>query len=155
MSDFVADAESSETTVKPTSTLPAVIEYHMLYLSKEGYQTSLKIALGEGVSVNTIIGMSMIRPAKLSLDLSDDVMEAGVLDTTPFPITFKQTIRSMPDFSNLDETDIKTLCSHPVAITKQNAIDCRSDVMLSTETSDTEISSIHKEVPQFPSMFPY
>jgi hypothetical protein len=62
--------------------------------------------------------MSMIRPFKFSLDLSDVmlcyvmlcyVMEAaGVLDTIPFPIIYKQTIRSMPDFSNIDEATIKS-----------------------------------------------
>jgi hypothetical protein len=104
LSGIVSD-EASEESLKPTSTLPAVIEYHIPYLSREGYRTSLKIALGKGVSVNTIIGMSMIRPAKFSLDLTDNVMESGVLDTTPFPINYKPTIKSMPDFSNLDEEE--------------------------------------------------
>ena len=139
----------------PTSTLPVVIEYDMPYLSKEGYQTSLKIALGQGVSVNTIIGMSMIRPAKLSLDLTDDVMEAGVLDTVPFPITFKPTIRSMPDFSNLDEAAIKSLCSVPVTTMQQTIHDCCSDVISNSTVITTEISSDHKEVPQFPRTFSY
>jgi hypothetical protein len=51
LSGIVSDGDSNQ-SVKPTSTLPAVIEYHMPYTSKEGYQTSLKIALGKGVSAN-------------------------------------------------------------------------------------------------------
>jgi hypothetical protein len=130
---------------KPTSTLPAVIEYHMPYTSKEGYQTSLKIALGKGVSVNTIIGMSMIRPAKLSLDLSDDVMEAGALDTTPFPIIYKPTIRTMPDFSNVDEAELKSLCSFPISVTQQNIVDCRFDTQ-----SINNKQNINVTVPEYP-----
>jgi hypothetical protein len=48
LSGIVSDGDSNQ-YVKPTSTLPAVIEYHMSYTSKEGYHTSLKIALGKGV----------------------------------------------------------------------------------------------------------
>jgi hypothetical protein len=33
--------------------------------------------------------MSMIRPAKFSLGLEDDVIDADILDTVPFPVTFK------------------------------------------------------------------
>jgi hypothetical protein len=77
---------------QPTASLPAIIEYYLPYKSKEGYETTLKIALGESISVNTIMGMSMLKPAKLSMDLNDHVIDPGVLDTEPFPITYKSTI---------------------------------------------------------------
>jgi hypothetical protein len=57
-------SDNGATTVKPTTTLPAIIEYFLPYRSKEGYdRTTLKIALGEMVSVNTIIRMSFIKTA--------------------------------------------------------------------------------------------
>ncbi len=72
----------------------------MPFLTKEGHKTTLKIALGDDVSVNTIIGMPMIRPAKLSFDVLDNVVEPGILDTEPFPVTYRPTIQSAPDFSS-------------------------------------------------------
>jgi hypothetical protein len=108
----------------------------MPHTSKEGYQTSLKIALGKGVSVDSIIGMSMICPAKLSLDLSDDVMEAGALDTIPFPIIYKPTIRTMLDFSNVDEAELKSLCYFPISVMQQHVVECRSNTQ--------SITNVHK-----------
>jgi hypothetical protein len=93
------------------ASLPAIIEYYLPYKSKEGYQTTLKIALGELVSVNTNMGMCMIKPAKLSMDLNDNVIDPGVLDAEPFPITYKSTIRSSPDFQNLEAAGTKTLAT--------------------------------------------
>jgi hypothetical protein len=87
----------------------------------------LKIALGKFVSVNTIIGMPMIKPAKLSLDLVDNVVESGVLDTEPFPVIFRPTIQSSPDFSKIGSDDTKLLTANPEYghITKADATACR------------------------------
>jgi hypothetical protein len=60
--------EGSATSMKPTATLPAIIEYWLNFLTKEGHRTAVKIALSKFVSVNTIIGMPMIKPAKLSVE---------------------------------------------------------------------------------------
>jgi hypothetical protein len=86
---------------KLVTTLPAVIEYYMPYPSKQGHPTSFKVAIGDNVAVNTLIGMSMIRPAKFSLDLEDNVIDSGILDTEPFPVIYKQTNRSLPNLSAL------------------------------------------------------
>jgi hypothetical protein len=160
LSGIVSDDDDSATSsIKPTSTLPAIIEYHMPYKSKEGYQTSLKIALGKGVSVNTIIGLSMIRPAKFSLDLTDDVMEPGVLDTVPFPLTFKPTIKSLPDFSNVDEAQIKSLHSVPLSVTVEQIKQCRADIGtpdLQESPNDAnmavELASEQVALPKYPRM---
>jgi hypothetical protein len=53
--------------------------------------------------------MSLIKPEKLSMDLNDHVIDPGVLDTEPFPITYKSTIRSSPDFQNLESARAKAL----------------------------------------------
>eukprot|EP00957_Ditylum_brightwellii_P033886 2568053-Ditylum_brightwellii.AAC.1 len=87
-----------------TTVLPAVIEYHMPIKTKSGQPTSLKIAIGEKVAVNTIIGMSVIKAAKLSLDLEDEVIDPGLFDSPPFPVIFKQAGRSIPHLDSIDET---------------------------------------------------
>jgi hypothetical protein len=102
------DAALSE---KLVTTLPAVIEYYMPYPSKQGHPTSFKVAIGDNVAVNTLIGMSMIRPAKFSLDLEDDVIDSGILDTAPFPVTYKQTTRSMPNMASVTNSSEHTLAT--------------------------------------------
>jgi uncharacterized Zn finger protein (UPF0148 family) len=96
---------------KLVTTLPAVIEYYMPYPSKQGHPTSFKVAIGDNVAVNTLIGMSMIRPAKFSLDLEDNVIDSGILDTEPFPVTYKQTNRSLPNFSATSSSSEQTLAT--------------------------------------------
>jgi hypothetical protein len=161
LSGIVSDA-SDKNTAKSASILPAIIECHMPHKSREGYQTSLKIALGDKVSVNTVVGLSMIRPAKFSLDLSDDVMEPGVLDTEPFPVIYKPTIRSMPDFSNVDEAAIKSSCSSSASIDSKFVRQCRSDLKPSSVDSTSpaasadnvqiELASDYNAVPECPSV---
>jgi hypothetical protein len=51
----------------------------------------------------------MIKPAKFSLDLSDNVVEAGILDTEPFPVIYCPTIRSALDFSKVNSDNAKLL----------------------------------------------
>eukprot|EP00957_Ditylum_brightwellii_P077702 5904646-Ditylum_brightwellii.AAC.1 len=50
------------------------------------------------MAVNIIIRISVIKAAKLSLDLNDKVVDAGVFDCAPFPLKFKQGTRFMPNF---------------------------------------------------------
>jgi hypothetical protein len=103
----IVHGDKDAASQKPSAILPIVIEYWMPFLTKEGHKTTLKIALGNEVSVNTIIGMPMIRPAKLSFDLVDNVVESGILDTEPFPVIYRPTIQSAPDFSQASSDDPK------------------------------------------------
>jgi hypothetical protein len=69
----------------------------MPYMSTQGSATSFKVDIGPNVAVNTIIGMSMIQAGKFSsLDVKDNMIDSGVLYTTPFKVTYKPTIRSLP-----------------------------------------------------------
>jgi hypothetical protein len=77
------NAEAQAAIESSKAQLTVIIEYHLPFLTKEGHEVSLKIALGEEVSVNTIIGIPMIRPAKMSYDVNDDVVMNGILDTEP------------------------------------------------------------------------
>jgi hypothetical protein len=103
------DASDPDKTEKLLTTLPAIIEYYMPHPSKQGHPTSFKVAIGNNVAVNTLIGMSMIWPAKFSLDLEDNVIDSGILDTEPFPVTYKQTNRSLPNFAAATSSAGQTL----------------------------------------------
>jgi hypothetical protein len=41
--------------------------------------------------------MSFLKEAKMIIDLNDDVVQIGLLDTDPFPIIHKRPTRSMPN----------------------------------------------------------
>jgi hypothetical protein len=163
LSGVVSDKEG-KTQHQPTASLPAIIEYYMPYKSKEDYQTTLKIALGEMVSINTIMGMSMIKPAKLSLDLNDGVIDPGVLDTEPFPVTYKQTIKSIPDFHNFEASG-KSLVTEtiPPRISIEDIRKCRQ-VVFTTKTvkvtspdksqeANSKKDDSSKDLPPYPSFF--
>jgi hypothetical protein len=92
-------------------TLPAVIEYYMPHPSKQGHSASFKVAIGNNVVVNTLIGMSMICPANFSLNLEDNAIDSSILDTKPFPVTNKQTNHSLPNFASVTSSAEQTLFS--------------------------------------------
>ena len=48
-----------------------------------------------------MFGYPSPKPAELSLDVKDDVVKSDIIDTEPFKVTYKNTIKSEPDISNL------------------------------------------------------
>jgi hypothetical protein len=110
LSGVVSDDEGGNSQAeKLVTTLPAVIEYYIPYDSKQGHPTSFKVAIGDNVVVNTLIRMSMIRPAKFSLDLEDNLINNRILDTEPFPVTYKQTTRSLSNTASVTNSSDHTL----------------------------------------------
>ena len=77
--------------------LPAVVEFHLPYKTTSGQATSLKIAIGDDVSVNCLLGLSFIQTAHLILDSHNNVVESRILDVEPFPITYKTPQRCPPN----------------------------------------------------------
>ena len=73
---------------------------------------SFKAAIGQLVAVNVIMGMSLLKTRKSSLDLEANVMENGVLDTPPFDIAFKSIFKITPQLSNIVVNPILIEPSH-------------------------------------------
>ena len=87
-----------------TTALVAVIEYYTPYTTSGGCSTTLKIALGNDVAANIILGIATIKAAGLTLDLQDDVITSGVLDNFgPTKVVFKNTARGLPNSIPKDE----------------------------------------------------
>ena len=118
--------------------LKVVIEYHMPLKTKQGHATSFKVALGDGVGVNTILGMSMIRAAKLNLDMEDNIVTSGILDCAPFPVMYKSVQKSMPNFSNnAGESTVLSTSQIDDDQTKELIKSCISDVFTVHKLEDT------------------
>ena len=68
----------------------------MPYLTREGHATSLLIATGPDVTVNTILGLPFIQQTRMVIDASDQVADMCTLDTPPFPIDFRRAMCTVP-----------------------------------------------------------
>jgi hypothetical protein len=49
---------------------------------------------------------------------------AGVMDTVPFPHYLQTDYQITPDFSNLDEAELKSLSSIPISVTYEDIKAC-------------------------------
>ena len=90
---------SEKDNMHETSTdLTAVIEYYTPYVTNDGNPTTLRVALGNDVSANLILGLSTIKAAKLCFDPCDDIITSSVLENfSPTSVTYMNTIRSIPN----------------------------------------------------------
>jgi hypothetical protein len=79
-----------------TTNLEVGFQLHLPYKTKEGDDSSLMIATGPNVSVNTIIGLPFMQGTGMILDLVDNLAECKHLDCPPFPIEFRRTSNHVP-----------------------------------------------------------
>jgi hypothetical protein len=85
---------------KPITTeLPVGFKIHLPYLTKDGSETSLLIAVGPNVAVNLILGIPFIKATEMIGNFVDNVCQAKHLLCDPFPIDFKCTTKSIPVFT--------------------------------------------------------
>ena len=71
----------------------------MPYLLREGHPTTLLVACGPNVTVNTILGLPFIQGTQMVPDASDQVAELRALDTPPFALDFRRTMCTVPPIS--------------------------------------------------------
>jgi hypothetical protein len=87
-----------------TTNLTVAFQFHMPYLTREGHPTSLLVACGPNVTVNTILGLPFIQATRMVLDASDQMAELRALDMPPFALNFRRAMCTVPPISSpLDE----------------------------------------------------
>ena len=145
LSGIVSTEKEQVSKATESTTLPAVIEYHTPYVTKEGAPVTMKIALGNNVSVNTIMGLSTIRNAAISLDFEAKVFQVGILDSKPFEIVFKPTSRGIPDVSPLKTAHPCSIgLQQPSSVTENDIMSCYKAVF----ESSVESASANKSTPK-------
>jgi hypothetical protein len=72
------------------------VEVGFPYKIKEGDKSSLMIAIGPNVTVNTILGLHFMLGTGMILDLIDKLAEDKHLNCPPFPIEYRQTSNHVP-----------------------------------------------------------
>ena len=78
----------------------------MPYLTREGHPTTLLVACGPNVTVNTILGLPFIQGTRMVLDASDQVAELRALDTPPFALDFRRAMCTVPPVSGTTDEGI-------------------------------------------------
>ena len=79
-----------------TTNLEVGFQFHLPYKTKEGDESSLIIATGPNVPVNTIIGLPFMQGMGMILDLVGNLAKCKHLDCPPFPIEFRCTSNHVP-----------------------------------------------------------
>ena len=73
---------------------------------REGHPTTLLVACGPNVTVNTILGLPFIQGTRMVLDASDQVAELRALDTPPFALDFRRAMCTVPPVSGTTDEGI-------------------------------------------------
>jgi hypothetical protein len=68
-----------------TTKLMVGFQFHLPYLTKDGNPTSIIIATGPHVTVDTIVGLPFIQATRAIIDLADNVVDLHALNAPPFP----------------------------------------------------------------------
>jgi hypothetical protein len=93
-----------------TTELTVGFQFHLPYLTRDGQATSILIATGPHVTVNTIVGLPLlpfIQATRMIINLSDNVADMRALDASPLPLEYRCAMVHVPI---VDETD--AACIH-------------------------------------------
>jgi hypothetical protein len=83
-----------------TTELSVGFEVHLPYLTKDGSETSLLVAVGPDVAMNLILGLPFIKATGMIGNFVDNVCQAKHLLCDLFPINFKRATKSIPVFTD-------------------------------------------------------
>ncbi len=89
-----------------TTDITVAFQFHMPYLTREGHPTTLLVACGPNVTVNTILVLPFIQGTRMVLDTSDRVAELRALDTPPFALDFRRAMCTVPPVSGPTDESI-------------------------------------------------
>jgi hypothetical protein len=91
-----------------TTNLTVAFQFHMPYFTRKGHPTTLLVACGPNIMVNTILGLPFIQATRMVLDASDQVAELRALDTPPFALDFRRAMCTLPPVSGFPDDGTAT-----------------------------------------------
>jgi hypothetical protein len=98
-----------------TMELEVGFQFHLPYCTSGSDSSSLLVATGPNVSVNTIIGLPFIKATGMILDFVNNVAECKHLDCPPFPMDFWHTSNHVP----VAEAPAHHLSPHETSVLKE------------------------------------
>ncbi len=75
-----------------TTDLTVGFQFHLPYLTRDVQATSILIATGPHITVNTIVGLPFLQATRMMIDLSDNVTDMHALDASPFPLEYRRAV---------------------------------------------------------------
>jgi hypothetical protein len=97
-----------------TTELEVGFQCHLPYQTLGGDSSSLLVATGPNVLVNTILGLPFIKATGMIFDFVDNVAECKHLDCPPFPVNYRRTSNYVP------VTDVPNVPVHHVGACKES-----------------------------------
>ena len=118
LSGIISDASVTdqkamrEQSKKYATELPILVEYFLPFPKDSQTVTGFmfKVALGNGVAMNTIIGLPFLHNTDSVIDLKDNVMSSGHLNCLPFKLVYETTaITTPPNFEAIRKSIRKSI----------------------------------------------
>ena len=106
-----------------TTELTVGFQFHLSYLTKDGDTTSILIATGPHVTVNTIVGLPFIQATCAAIDLSDNVVELCAFDAPPFPLEYRHATVHVPVSEEGSEHPVHMAGANDTLINEINALE--------------------------------
>jgi hypothetical protein len=95
-----------------TTELEVGFLFHLPYRTWEGDKSSLMVATGPNISVNTILGLPFMEVMGMILDLVDKVVDCQYLDCPPSPVDLCRTSNHVPVLDGPSNTPANHASSH-------------------------------------------
>ena len=106
-----------------TTKLTVGFQFHLPYLTKDGDTTSILIATGPHVTVNTIVGLPFIQATRAVIDLSENVVELRAFDAPPFPLEYRHATVHVPVIEEGSEHPVHMAGAYDTLINEINALE--------------------------------
>jgi hypothetical protein len=106
-----------------TNELEDGFQFHIPYKTTDGDESSLMIATGPHVSVNTIIGLPFMQGTGMILDLVNNLAECKYFNCPPFLIDFQCTSNHVP-FMDKPSAKVQLAGPNGVVICKIKNLEC-------------------------------
>jgi hypothetical protein len=106
-----------------TTELTVGLQFHLPYLTKEGDTTSILIATGPNVTVNTIVGLPFIQATRAVINLADNVAKLRALDAPPFPLKYRRATVHVPIVDEGNEHPVHIADAYSNLIAEINSLE--------------------------------
>jgi hypothetical protein len=106
-----------------TMELTVGFQFHLPYLTRNGQATSILIATGPHITVNTIVRLPFIQATHMIIDLSDNVADMRALDASPFPLEYRRATVHVPIVDEANAARIHLSTAHFSMIKKIKALE--------------------------------
>ncbi len=106
-----------------TMDLTVGFQFHLPYLTRNGQATSILIATGPHVTVNTILGLPFIQATRMIINLSDNVVDMHALDASPFPLEYRRAAVHVPIVDEAGAAPTRLSTAHQDLIKEIDALE--------------------------------